>query len=121
MPPWKTIYSATPLAALALQMRAPARTPQPFWLTAEFFFTLALFFAFLLAFGMIVRAIRDRGAVSQIPEIPAARPAAAGQSAFASASVQAVIQRLREQERELERLHKELKDRAAETERLTEA
>src|SRR5208282_1608932 len=90
-------------------------------LTAGFFFTLAMFFAFLLAFGMILRAVRDRDTANPAADGPPPRPAAAGESAFASASVQAVIQRLREQERELARLHKEVKDRAAETERLTEA
>jgi len=115
------IHAAWPQVAAALQIRPRTHGPQPFWLTAGFFFTLAIFFAFLLAFGMILRALRNRGAGIPAGDGPAPRPAAAGESAFASASVQAVIQRLREQERELARLHKELKDRAAETERLTEA
>ena len=59
---WNSILAGWPLAAAALQIRPGPRGPQPFWLTAGFFFTLALFFAFLLAFGMIVRAMRDRGA-----------------------------------------------------------
>lgn len=41
--------------------------------------------------------------------------------AFAAASVQAVIQRLKEQEKELARLHRAEKDRAQQTERLSEA
>src|SRR5262249_1428145 len=41
-------------------------------------------------------------------------------SAFMAASVQGVIQRLREQEKELERLHREEKERAEHTERLSE-
>jgi len=118
---WESIHAAWPQAAAALQMRPGTHGPPPSWLTAGFFFTLAIFFAFLLAFGMILRAVRKRGAGSPADDGPAPRPAAAGESAFASASVQAVIQRLREQERELARLHKEVKDRAAETERLTEA
>jgi len=108
-------------AVVVLQVRPGAHGPQPFWLTAGFFFTLAIFFAFLLAFGTVLRAYRNRGAIGPAGDESAPRPAAAGESAFASASVQAVIQRLREQERELEKLHKEVKDRAAETERLTEA
>jgi PAS domain S-box-containing protein len=106
------------LELAARQMRMPAQRPQPFWLTAGFFFTLALFFAFLLALWLVFRALRNRGMGGNEP-VP--RPAAAGETAFASASVQAVIQRLREQEKELQRLHREVKERAAETERLTEA
>src|SRR5215475_7430402 len=41
-------------------------------------------------------------------------------SAFMAASMQAVIQKLKEQEKELERLHKEERDRADLTERLSE-
>src|SRR5277367_2259258 len=41
-------------------------------------------------------------------------------SAFMAASMQGVIQRLREQEKELERLHRVEKDRAEQTERLSE-
>jgi len=41
-------------------------------------------------------------------------------SAFMAASMQGVIQRLREQEKELERLHRIEKDRAEQTERLSE-
>src|SRR5260370_19283065 len=41
-------------------------------------------------------------------------------SAFMAASMQGVIQQLREQEKELERLHKIEKERAEQTERLSE-
>ena len=41
-------------------------------------------------------------------------------SAFMAASMQAVIQKLKEQEKELERLHREERDRADLTERLSE-
>lgn len=41
-------------------------------------------------------------------------------SAFMTASMQAVIQKLREQEKELERLHQQEKERAEQTERLSE-
>jgi len=110
------------LAAMA-QMRAPARAPapQPYWLTAGFFFTLALFFALLLGLWIVLRAVRGRGVKEEGDMDVSPRPAAAGESAFAAASVQAVIRRLRDQEQELQRLHREVKDRAAETERLTEA
>jgi len=113
---------ALELAVAALQMRLPPRGPhpQPFWLTAGFFFTLALFFAFMLALWILFSAARKRGAGLGSDDA-APRPAAAGDTAFASASVQAVIQRLRAQEQELQKLHREAKERAAETERLTEA
>jgi len=108
----------------AEQLRLPARAPQqpqPFWWTAGFFFTLALFFAFVLALWILFRAAKKRGAGGLGADEAAPRPAAAGDTAFASASVQAVIQRLRAQEQELQKLHREAKERAAETERLTEA
>ena len=47
-------------------------------------------------------------------------PRAENVPAFMTASMQAVIQKLREQERELERLHKEARDRAESTARLSE-
>ena len=109
------------VAALGLQMRLGGRGPQPFWWTAQFFFTLAIFFALLLAVWVAFRAVRNRSAGTTGSDVRLQRPAAGGETAFASASVQAVIQRLSEQEKELQRLHREVKDRAAETERLTDA
>ena len=104
----------------AAQMRPPVRIQQqPFWLTAGFFFTLAIFFALLLGFWVLFRAVKGGASADKVEE-PSPRTGAS-ESAFASASVQAVIRRLREQEQELQRLHKEVKDRAAETERLTAA
>ena len=123
MQPLLTIGRTSLLAAI--QMRMPVRPaqaqPQPFWLTAGFFFILALFFAFLLALWVVIQAARKRSDASPAVESAAARPAAAGDAAFASASVQAVIQRLRAQERELQKLHQEAKERATQTEKLTEA
>lgn len=49
-----------------------------------------------------------------------AAPRTENASAFMAASMQAVIQKLKEQEKELERLHKEERDRADLTERLSE-
>ena len=49
-----------------------------------------------------------------------APPRTENASAFMAASMQAVIQKLKEQEKELERLHKEERDRAELTERLSE-
>ena len=50
----------------------------------------------------------------------AVAPVTENPSAFMTASMQGVIQKLREQEKELERLHREEKERAADTERLSE-
>lgn len=49
-----------------------------------------------------------------------AAPRTENPSAFMAASMQAVIQKLREQEKELERLHQQEKERAEQTERLSE-
>jgi PAS domain S-box-containing protein len=49
------------------------------------------------------------------------RPNAENPSAFMAASMQAVIQKLRDQEKELEQLHQREKQRAQQTERLSEA
>src|SRR5438105_4251906 len=53
-------------------------------------------------------------------KIAASAPRTENPSAFMAASMQAVIQQLREQEKELERLHKIEKERAEQTERLSE-
>jgi two-component system, NtrC family, nitrogen regulation sensor histidine kinase GlnL len=53
-------------------------------------------------------------------ESAASAPGTENASAFMTASMQGVIQQLREQEKELERLHKIEKERAEQTERLSE-
>ena len=53
-------------------------------------------------------------------KIRASAPRTENASAFVAASMQGVIQRLREQEKELERLHKIERERAEQTERLSE-
>jgi len=53
-------------------------------------------------------------------KIAASAPRLENPSAFMAASMQAVIQQLREQEKELERLHKIERERAEQTERLSE-
>lgn len=50
----------------------------------------------------------------------ASRPGTENASAFMAASMQGVIQKLRDQEKELERLHQAEKERAEQTERLSE-
>lgn len=56
----------------------------------------------------------------QKERISTSAPRTENPSAFMAASMQAVIQQLREQEKELERLHKIEKERAEQTERLSE-
>jgi len=56
----------------------------------------------------------------QKEKIVATGPRTENASAFMAASMQGVIQQLREQEKELERLHKIEKNRAEQTERLSE-
>jgi two-component system nitrogen regulation sensor histidine kinase GlnL len=53
-------------------------------------------------------------------KIAAGAPSTENPSAFMAASMQAVIQQLREQEKELERLHKIERERAEQTERLSD-
>src|SRR5215472_8848155 len=52
--------------------------------------------------------------------IATAAPSVTNPAAFMTASMQGVIQKLREQEKELERLHRIEKERAEQTERLSE-
>lgn len=56
----------------------------------------------------------------QKESVTAGAPSTENASAFMAASMQGVIQQLREQEKELERLHRIEKERAAQTERLSE-
>src|SRR5260370_11248251 len=53
-------------------------------------------------------------------EFKTSAPSTENPSAFMAASMQGVIQQLREQEKELERLHRIEKERAEQTERLSE-
>ncbi len=82
---------------------------------------LALIFVVVIgAFVVLRRSVLDqRRAAEQSSE--SFRVNAENPSAFMTASMQGVIQRLREQEQELARLHQIEKERAQETERLSEA
>jgi signal transduction histidine kinase len=78
---------------------------------------------FVVVFGAFIalrRSVLDRRrVVEEPPEV--FRVNAENPSAFMTASMQGVIQRLRAQEQELARLHQMEKERAQETERLSEA
>src|SRR5437867_9473836 len=79
--------------------------------------------AFLAITGLVVFLMRKSFQIrreGQREELAASAPRTANPSAFMTASMQAVIQQLREQEKELERLHKIEKERAEQTERLSE-
>lgn len=78
---------------------------------------------FIVAFGafmLVRRSVLDQRRAAREPE-ESFRVNAENPSAFMTASMQGVIQRLRQQEQELARLHQLEKQRAQETERLSEA
>lgn len=83
----------------------------------------SIFLAAILLFGGLIVAymLRRFFQGAQESEDAPPRPTEAGETAFAAASVQAVIQKLREQERELARLHQVERERARQTERLSDA
>jgi len=78
----------------------------------------------LVVIGAVIAAIAARrflqpGERPAVPPIDA--PRSDNPAAFMTASMQAVIQKLREQEKELEALHRAERERAQQTERLSEA
>ncbi len=73
--------------------------------------------AFCICCGAFFRTLRRTLPREQKPRRGAAHRKS---TAFMAASMQGVIQKLREQEKELERLHRIEKDRAEQTERLSE-
>src|SRR5579859_988053 len=96
------------------------------WLSAKapdlWLFGLALAVG-LFAIALIVLFFARRyflNARDMQKEEAAAAPRTENPSAFMAASMQGVIQKLRDQEKELERLHRIEKERAANTERLSE-
>jgi signal transduction histidine kinase len=91
------------------------------WVGAALVFVIAVIFVAFL-FSIALRKGLRRGDRSAPPnEFAPTQPRSENVDAFMAASTQAVIQRLREQEKELERLHRTEKERAAQTERLSEA
>ncbi len=93
---------------------------QPLWLVAGFvFILLVLSLVFVVSISLRKYLRRDTHTARDEFNSPASR--SPDDPAFLSASMQGVIQRLKEQEKELERLHREEKQRALQTERLSEA
>lgn len=79
--------------------------------------------AFLAITGLIVLLLRrffQSTREEHKQEFATSAPRTENPSAFMAASMQGVIQKLREQEKELERLHKIERERAEQTERLSE-
>jgi PAS domain S-box-containing protein len=79
--------------------------------------------AFLAAIGLVLFLLRkffQSRREAHKEEFATSAPNTANPSAFMTASMQGVIQKLREQEKELERLHRIEKERAEQTERLSE-
>ena len=84
---------------------------------------LGLGVGFLAVTGVVVYLMRkffQSTREEQVEEFKSSAPRTENPSAFMAASMQGVIQQLREQEKELERLHRVEKDRAEQTERLSE-
>src|SRR5487761_12662 len=82
---------------------------------------LGLIFAVIAGIFILVRrSLREERSGTADPADPF-RVDSENPSAFMTASMQGVIQRLRQQEQELARLHQHEKERAQETERLSEA
>ena len=83
------------------------------------FATVAGLFVVALVVLFVMRRVFQSRRVEEAADA-AATPRADNASAFMAASMQGVIQKLRDQEKELERLHREEKERAAHSERLSE-
>ena len=80
---------------------------------------IALVVAMVLAV-FLMRKLFQSSRERQKEEFKTSGPGTENPSAFMAASMQGVIQQLREQEKELERLHRIEKERAEQTERLSE-
>jgi two-component system, NtrC family, sensor histidine kinase HydH len=82
------------------------------------------FFAIMLTAGIVaIVATRRllRGGTKGVEAFGSATPRTDNPTVFMAASMQAVIQKLKEQEKELETLHRAERERAKQTERLSEA
>jgi nitrogen fixation/metabolism regulation signal transduction histidine kinase len=90
------------------------------WVAAAAMLVLFIIAAAALVFFVMRRALHGRESQETgDPSLP--KPSLDNPSAFMAASMQAVIQKLREQEKELAALHRRDRERAQQTERLSEA
>src|ERR1700682_70783 len=95
-----------------------ANNTQHLWMIAA-----GLGVGFLVVTGLVVYLMRkffQSTREEQKKEFKTSAPRTENPSAFMAASMQGVIQKLREQKKELERLHRVEKERAEQTERLSE-
>jgi PAS domain S-box-containing protein len=103
---------------LVLATLQAGNNTQHLWLIAA-----GLGVGFLVVTGLVVylmrKSFRNRRE-GQKEEFKTSAPRTENPEAFMAASMQGVIQQLREQEKELERLHRIEKERAEQTERLSE-
>jgi signal transduction histidine kinase len=106
------------MTLLLAQMRLPGSPAE--WFLAGLTFVAAVITVAYLASFALRQTLNRAGQASPVDEFAPKVPSPAD-PAFAAASMQAVIQRLKEQEKELERLHRAEKERAQQTERLSEA
>jgi len=105
------------MMALA-QIHLPG-TPAEWVMWGSLFLLALIIFSYLIAFTLR-RFLRRKDNGAPLDEFAPKTPGAADPG-FAAASMQAVIKRLKQQEKDLERLHRQEKDRAQQTERLSEA
>ena len=98
-------------------LQAARNTPH-LWLIAAGLGIGLLAVAWLAVY--LLRKFFQRTRETHKEEIGARAPRTENPSAFMTASMQGVIQQLREQEKELERLHRLERERAEQTERLSE-
>jgi PAS domain S-box-containing protein len=90
------------------------------WAAAAVTLVLFIVAAAATSFFLIRRSLGGRESqAARDPTLP--KPSMENPSAFMAASMQAVIQKLREQEKELAALHRRDRERAQQTERLSEA
>jgi signal transduction histidine kinase len=101
-------------------MLAPFDKPisPPFLIVGALAFLIVMF-GIIVAVIMTMRRRYNPGAAKS--DGTGTTPRADNPTAFMAASMQAVIQKLKEQEKELEQLHQREKERAQQTERLSEA
>ncbi len=93
---------------------------QPLMLVAAFAFILLLLLTVFLV-SVSLRKYLRRGTTTARDASTSVAPRSPNDPVFLSVSMQDVIHRLKVQEKELERLHREEKQRALQTERLSEA
>src|SRR5258708_5944608 len=104
------------LAAVGDRESVPVAAPHVWLIVAG---SLGALFAAVILSSFLVRRFFQSTRDAHKEQIVTA-PRTENPSAFMAASMQGVIQKLRDQEKELERLHRLEKERAEQTERLSE-